>query len=105
MRPAQRTTQGDGLSIAQFLPYGIHARQGKRHALVIQRLRLRAQLGDHDLVRPVDEEMLPMNAESENERRLAARDIPLAAVMHRAFEEIADERPGVPGGRIAAVVE
>src|SRR5687767_608806 len=73
----------------------------KPDASRIERRALRGELGDHDLVRAVDEQILPVDAQAEDERRFALQYIPLIPVAHRQTREVLRQVARAPRRRIA----
>src|SRR5215467_2013782 len=74
---------------------------GEPYPFRVDRQRLRRELGDDKLVLAVDEEVLPIAAQAEYQRRGAMQHIPLAAVMDRHAGKVWNEAARIPGLAVA----
>src|SRR5438094_7491189 len=79
--------------------------QGERDARGIERHRLRRELGDDQLIRAIDEEILAMDADAKDEWRRTFQDVPLAAIAHRQAGEIRGEAARVPRASLAVALD
>src|SRR5262245_31118037 len=84
------------LAARQFLTQCTHelARQADTHD--IQRFWLRGEFRNHDLVLPVNEEVLAMNAEAEQHPRYIPLHVPLRPVVNRNVRKVASQVAGGP---------